>query len=414
MSIASVLDEKIENKERWLRLAEQIEDFGLFAMILCLPLFESPTTISLGIAFTGFLMKRVVTKDWQIEKGYFGWGLIAYFGAVFVSGLMAEDKYIGLRGAWDVLRFGSIFFLLINDYRQKEKLRVLFWLLILSTLAGVLWGIAEFMTVSEQTVVRIRNVGNGNHSGFYIAEILCLTTSALIFHYANTRRIKIVLGVTHCIFLAGLFLTQSRSAFMGYGIFLIYLFFRDPGHRRQFAIMAVCCVLCFAVILSFRSSLQEKMVDTVTFECRYHFWRAAILAYAENPVFGTGPNHYQRTDFERYGIPEKFRYSHPHSLPFKVLSEFGTVGVIAFVFMIYSFIRQFRAPPEEKQAKIYFCGAVGAMMIILGGGVFNTTLHHETAMIFSLLVGLSAAYGRTDVIKDEGISKKACPKKTDN
>ncbi|MDM8550368.1 O-antigen ligase family protein [Desulfobacterales bacterium HSG2] len=336
-------------------------------------------------------MKRVISGNWRIETGWFGWGVIAFFAAAFMSGLMADDKSLGLRGAWDVFRFGSIFFLLINDYCRKEKRLILFWLIILGTLAGVIWGITEFMIDPERIVVRIRNVGDGNHSGFYIAEVLCLSTAALILRYGDTRQMKVLLGVVHCILLGGLFLTQSRSAFLGYGVFLIYLFFRDPKYRRQFAVAAVCCLICFAVIVTFKSSLREKMTDTVTFECRYHFWRAATLAYLENPVFGTGPNHYQHMDFERYGIPEDFRYSHPHSLPFKVISEFGTIGVIAFLFMLYTFTRQFRSPPEDKEAQIYFCGAVGAMAVILGGGLFNTTLHHETAMVFSLLLGLSAA-----------------------
>ena len=59
-------------------IAERIEAFGLYIMVFSLPLFQSPMNIALGIALSGFIARRVMSKGAQFSFTFFGIGLLGH------------------------------------------------------------------------------------------------------------------------------------------------------------------------------------------------------------------------------------------------------------------------------------------------------------------------------------------------
>ena len=73
----------------------------------------------------------------------------------------------------------------------------------------------------------------------------------------------------------------------------------------------------------------------------------------------------------------------------------GSVGMLAFLYLVYSFFvmfYRFKRRLGDDFPKDFAYGAIGAMIVVLLSGVFNTSLHHESAMAFTLIIGLFAAY----------------------
>ncbi len=122
---------------------------------------------------------------------------------------------------------------------------------------------------------------------------------------------------------------------------------------------------------------------------RFYIWQYALDLLKDNPVIGIGLNHFKYTFPLSYTAEPGATYFDAHSVYFQTASQMGMFGLISLFLIISGFLYKFAktktASGFEKGVKY---SALGGFLVTFVVGIFDTTLHHEHAIVFALLTGL--------------------------
>jgi O-antigen ligase len=144
--------------------------------------------------------------------------------------------------------------------------------------------------------------------------------------------------------------------------------------------------------------------------------KVALLAVREYPVFGVGISNFAKIDPEVVAgwqgkggqsfAPEDLYFSsHAHSLYFNTLAERGFIGSLPLlVFLAGIGLALYRQRPlggSTPLRQTLWGAALGAWVITVVGGVFNSTLHHEHALIAMILFGIWLAPNQLNSVESK-------------
>jgi len=118
--------------------------WSLVAMIVAIPLAETPKTICFISALVCWLVKMAITRDFRIKIPRLGWFLLAWLGATFLSTFNSE---CGIKGVSDVLTYVPFFLLIVNVVDSERRIMQLFWAVVIGIGIGDVAGL--WKTISE-------------------------------------------------------------------------------------------------------------------------------------------------------------------------------------------------------------------------------------------------------------------------
>lgn len=199
---------------------------------------------------------------------------------------------------------------------------------------------------------------DGMHSQPIMWGNLAILTGFLAFYLALRAPSKHLWGYGLLLFLLGLIISaisQSRggwiSVFTLSPLILLELYKKLP--KKFFISAAIIIIVCICGALTspklglgqrfmmgfeniIKYSQGIKNAERSSIGQRFEFWKSAIRASQEHPVFGIGPSgfkHWIRQDPEYRG---DIRFNHAHSQYFDLLT-FGIPSAISFILMIAYF-----------------------------------------------------------------------------
>lgn len=145
-----------------------------------------------------------------------------------------------------------------------------------------------------------------------------------------------------------MFITGERMAlilfFAGSVATLTGLFLEQKMHKAKVLLGFAFILGLFALAISFNPEMAERSVYSIVSKLTQFVdsdyglvFRAAIAAWQENPIVGSGYHTYQLACEQlgllpQWGIP----CSHPHNLYLQIGAETGMIGLILFFLMIVS------------------------------------------------------------------------------
>ena len=148
-------------------------------------------------------------------------------------------------------------------------------------------------------------------------------------------------GIAAAVVLFGLALTRSKGAIIGLlsaaAIFIAYLRFGSwlKAHRR--AIFIVCLLLAVAagsVVIRYGLT-HGQLPGGGSMLVRWQYWHAAAKMYADHFVTGVGPGNFAHF-YPHYKPAEALEtVTDPHNFPLSILTQYGPLGLIGFLAMIF-------------------------------------------------------------------------------
>ncbi|HPT29587.1 MAG TPA: O-antigen ligase family protein [bacterium] len=380
---------------------------ALYVLILSLPLINLSFTAggfslslpeALGVlAVLAFFLQQLFfwargQNPWSQIKWPLLLPFLLFLAAALISSLMGD--YI-LFSFWYSLRWLLFFYLAYiffpyNVIKNGDILRRAIIMLVISGLAIALMGVASlyyqdwynaFFRVQPIAVFGVWPLGY-NHN--LIAEFLVIITFfvlALKYWYKSlrTRRFFDILFIFLLLVTVATF---SRTAWIVLGLEIALYFVVDNFYiharawsSKQIIMMIVVGLLVLTPFIMRMDQLQES--NTSSTENRWLLTQIAYTAFTVHPVFGYGPGMFVNLveDNVRFGA----KYGDPldsHGVGQKVLAEMGAVGVLAFVFFLWSIFSQLILPLKKYQAEkeLLLPLGVGAL-----GGIayqfFNTSYY---------------------------------------
>ena len=385
-------------------------EFGLL-VILCffLPLYEAPK----NLAWLGFVLAWLVNR---LRAREFGgpWDLWDSLIALWIASGYVVAAFAGLdgsewRGAGDLLRYGSILWLVKRGGYSAREIRWLLGTLIASTVVGLAHGYWRWWSgIGKSGTLQLHSVGHVNHTAIYLAIMLGVCASWLFTCWQAWRWWvrALALGVSLFV-LASLVVTASRAA-LAAGLMTLLLFGVAWRPRWKPALVGSAAAVAIVVAASFAMGLyvvrkyDENVEKNELLSVRDSIWRTGVAAWERFPLFGVGMDNYGLITRDRikswqadartgYDEGRYVEVAHAHSLYVNTLAERGIVGLgVLFAVLLawLSYLVRLRPRPRDDDLDLVLWGsATAAWLVTVAAGTLNTTLHHEHGILAVLLLG---------------------------
>jgi O-antigen ligase len=363
--------------------------WSLVAMIVVIPLAETPKTICFISALAFWIAKMAVTGNFRITIPRLGWFLLAWLGATFLSTVNSE---CGISGVRDVLTYVPFFLLIVNVVESERRIMQLFWAVVIGIGIGDIAGL--WKTISE--AVRMHTEMNRLYilSLGVVAPYLVMVLSFMMgvaYHVRWGRKEWFLIGLVALLSIAALILTYTRS--MWIVMLLVVIIFVVLQKSWWPAIAAAVLIAGLGVGLATSSMIQGRMHaltdlhrDSSLVE-RYEIWGASLRMVQDHPVFGVGAKCFMAHS-ERYRVPNGQRQAHNQWM--NVAAENGLVGVVCFLaWMVYyaSFLFRLRRSLSNKLSRALWLSAIGSFVVVVVHGMVDASFGAELALLFMLIAG---------------------------
>jgi len=374
----------------------------LVALCFFLPLYEAPKNLAWAAYVLTWIANRAMARDFGGR-----WDRWDSLIAAWITSGIVVAAFAGLhgnewRGALDLVRYGSVLWLLKRSRFSEREERWVLGALVVSALVGLAMGYAALWRGAEPTL-QLNSVGHVNHTSIYLAIMLGVSAAWLF-----TGRWPLIAGAVALTMLVSLFVTASRGA-IGIALVTVVVLAIAWWRRSRLPVLLASALIAASVIFvlagdpeMFRKHEGKEGVQKLL-AYRDGAWRVALEAWRRYPWFGVGMDNYSLVTRERvkawrgeagkdYDAAAYMEFPHGHSLLLNTLAERGIVGAAALAAVLVALgialVRRRPASTAPDDHWLLWGAAASAWLVTVGVGTVNTTLHHEHALLAAVLLGL--------------------------
>ncbi len=349
--------------------------------------------------------------------------VVAYFVWAFASfswTINAGDTRFKLASLAIALVYLIAFTTLIESVGNLRT--VLFAIVAASVLTGV-FGLATYaLGISSQLQGGRPNGGAGDPNFFALYQVIAVPPTLALAVSTGRRRARIVFVTAAFILIASIFVSESRGGLLALTAVMLLVvvlparvIFRS---RRQKATLLIALVFAGTFAFAATGASVVGRVESVrtsdpTGSGRLDLWRAGWTSIKDRPVLGVGYGSFSAAvpqllhetpgiDFRHIELRPD-RASGAHSVYLGTLAELGIPGLIFFLCLLLTTVRQLiRTGRKAREAGATFVARVANMLLLslLGWAVAATFLSTETSRSLWALIGLALALPK--LIPSEG------------
>lgn len=379
-------------------------------LIASLPLSEGIKNISLALLLL-FSIANIKTtsiskirSSWQTLDSIFFLILLSAIVSTFFS-TPQFDVWDNLR---DIVRIVFLGVLLLHLELTTNQTKVLLGLTLTSTTVSLLYGL------SLDGLLELKSVGHVNHSAIYLAITCGIAASITI---AKNIKLPIrLLGLIAAFVLGyGLLVSSARGSVLPFLLVLLPALgiLSWSYSKKIIGLLMVFSLAAGAIAFFNKMPISDKTLgifDNSIGE-RDKAIRTGLLIWKSAPIIGVGPENVKRymteEKLEQLAIEQYGEYNandylqghlHTHNLYTNKLAGLGIIGLFALISLLtYWAVEIFKHKPRKETAPLEFIlwgGSLSAWILITVGGLFNTTFHHEVALLSVSLLTLWSSYIR--------------------
>jgi O-antigen ligase len=344
------------------------------------PLLGRPDNYAVLILVAGLVLRLAATRSLGVRgRGvWMVWALVGY-GLLHTAskGLLTRSTFMILM--W-TLGLPMLMFLLLAQYgfALREFRALVCSLLVLGTYMALV-SIAERvgwqemilpMWIADPSVAPIldglgipgdpRSGGllmQPAWNGLALSLIYCL---ALLSHRLFSRRGRLLAGMGGLLCLVGVFLSDTRAAWLACAFASLVLLWRPTATRartllRRFGLVAVSAACLLALVASPHTAARQRLADSGTVFYRLNLWKAAISMVADRPLLGIGFTRFDDglVDYSQVmtvgcedpgqpgclGGRMNIESDAVHNTVLSILVELGAIGLLLYVGAVVAIFR---------------------------------------------------------------------------
>ncbi len=220
------------------------------------------------------------------------------------------------------------------------------------------------------------------------AAFVTLSFSFLFAFFLDREddHIRMILGIVSLIFAVAVGLTFVRAAWFSIVILLFYYLFQFSNKRSSIDLIIIMMVgFMIGLALLFTSDIGRLITQRIETIADFQYvanydridrWVAAWLIWLDYPYFGVGWGAYPDMYFD-YNIYDSFSSDMrmgAHNLYLEIMSELGVVGLLVFLFLIYTFFKKaiiLQSHSKSRMIRVFLIGMQGAMITYLFHAFLN-------------------------------------------
>lgn len=288
----------------------------------------------------------------------------------------------------------ACFSLIANEYSSvyNAPARLALWIIMLVSIGPVLfndnfsllrnkllkyflWG---FITISLMSfiywILGLQNLGRGHFTGVTVHSMILAPIAAIsgiygfsLFFRANVFRMKVFYSFIVLVSFANLLLAASRTALVGF-LFasFIVMVFSKYNYKKTVIFMFTLTSIFYISITEYNkasthnNSLTQNIYERGLENTRQELWNNRIKEFKNYPIFGIGfATEKIVREVSKYNIGQ----IEPGSTYLMILSMTGSVGFIAFLFLLYKLLINSKFWKLLKSDKVYMLAIFGFFLV---------------------------------------------------
>ena len=389
---------------------DYIIQIGLIVFVIFSPFSIAGAQIGLGIGLLGWLLKIIYNQRLNWTSSYLEKPLLLYLLALLVTAFFAFNRLNSLKAVgeeWLIL----IFFLMVNNIKDINFIKKLLLIIILISSVVAVYAIVQHYTGIDLYRSRTLGVVRGTHKyrsignfgvsltyGFYAMLIGILSFCLALYEKSKLGKYFFYSATILCA-TASLF-TYSRSTLLALFVAGFFFFIFNWNRRKLLIPVLAYFLLIYAVDpqILLRSERAIQAESIVKADSRTIIWTTSFRIFLDHPIFGVGFNNFGGF-YEKYKPEGSPAFGHAHNDLLNVAANAGIIGLVAFVWLMFSIlrnlIRNFKRTKEKFglgisnavlisfvaylvacQFQCYYIDAVDGLILFFVLGVGQTVDNH--------------------------------------
>lgn len=347
------------NTRNFLRILLQIIFFIIVLYIIIVAGFSNGIEIPFFLTLAGgFLLFKGKTIPDKLLIPTLLILIIGLLSSVFSSNTQLSFYQTWLSGCGILLFF--VFCVLAKQFKLRNALILAVALagigfMIFSWLDALRWYQSYRLAMPQGELIpsiSFRLNGGNTIAAFY--SLIAFLFLGIGLEKKN-RLIKTIAGLGSLSAVILILLSSSRGALLGVlagcGFLLLLFFWKQivalmrlikNNPKTGFIILLILIVLLVTGILLiswFFISAADHPTHGNALQSRNEFWGPAIDAFLSSPIIGTGPYTFYHWYLQDRSIPPGYIFLHAHNSYLDILGNMGLLGLAAFSWLVYRFIR---------------------------------------------------------------------------
>jgi putative inorganic carbon (HCO3(-)) transporter len=379
--------------------AENLMFAGIGISAFFMSISISGVELGTAIAILGWIIKCIAEKKLIVGDMKRALPLLLFFASLIFSFLFSLNLVFGPKDLFKLLWHGLIFFVVIGSVKIKDKMRLLFGLIVFSVSTGALYGVLQyFFGINLVGSTALDAFGKRTFSFFghpnNFAVVLIMGFPMILYFLvccggAVNKILMLALSLLACLCLIFTFSRGAWLGFMASGILWISLY------KRKFILLVITIILAIFIFLpqSLKKPIKKRVYnifnpkDYSTYT-RLIYWKAAIKMGLHHPVTGVGLGNFKVTydKNDNYKDPRLPQVAHRdcHNSYFQILGEAGIASLIFFMWFIIAVFRKIFLYMKINTGANYLLELTVLFSItaFLINGIFDCTLWQVQASVF--------------------------------
>jgi O-antigen ligase len=406
MSISTYYNKIIEYRDRHVSTLSTWANHLIVVFAFFIPLSMGGRQSSLFLIFIVFLLRgkwlqyiKEGLKDKLVQA-------FAIYFLVHIVWLIGTDNFIYAQKVVHQAKFllYPLLFIILID---KQYIPRIFAAFLLGMLCGELWSYGIFFEILPPNI-HDGNQGNvwdptpvhhHTHYGFMLAVTLTLILQRF-YHEHDSKPVKIMIVLFFVTATANIFITAGRTGYVLYAVLLVTLYILLHRKKLAYSItgLLILVVCAFSLAYNFSETFQKRLVDTArAVESIYHgdnYYssigvRAGVVVFnkglvLDNWLFGVGTGDQldevrENVSVERPGYAGMVNgLQHLHNEFLRAILQFGIIGLLSFLYIIYQLFRYPQEDADKKNLQIILAVAIFWFsfvdIVVHGQGMLLTTV----------------------------------------
>jgi O-antigen ligase len=406
----SVKREDTRKKDKIVRYCDWLIGAFLILFVFWSPISITGTQIAISFAILFWVVRMFMMKKFHLARNPLNVPIAAFLVATAIGLITAIDFRYSLKG-YMTLGWISIFFLTVNNIKDKRQFKKLLSALFVFTAIAAAYGIWQSVTkIDFMHTAKHLHEGLPRCTGFfdhymtfagYLNMVFPLTFGLLLFgsskspvrgsRYGLQKR-RLLLGLASLLMLIALVFTYTRGAWIGFLAGLIFIGVLRSRKTLFISLGAIILIVVTPAIFPHSSvSRRAASIFNPASTDRLSMWKSSLKIVKDYPLTGVGWKGFRKI-YPEYISPGTYRSPHAHNNFLNVAVESGMLGLGIFLWLLIIILKSgvtiFKRV-EDGYFKGISLGFLGGFMAFIVGGLTEYNFgHSQVAMLFYFLLGM--------------------------
>lgn len=370
-----------------------------------------PTMMVLGlviISMMSLLLMASITPDFKFKHYKINTWIFAFAIVISISALISISMAESIKIAMLMIAFVMFYFVIINVITTKKQLKKILYVLTVIAVLTAVYGIYQYIfgdvyaqawlddEMFEDIKMRVYStLENPNVYGEYLILIIPIITALFCTEKGWKRKLFLFacLGITGL----ALILTFSRGCWLGI-IFAIAVLALIIDKRFIFLGIVLLLLAPFLLPDTIMNRFMSigNMEDSST-SYRVYIWMGTLAMLKDYWISGVGMG---ITSFNT--IYPLYSYNnivapHSHNLYLQVIVEYGIVGFITMVGVMYNYFKELIISMKIKKNLIVGGLMSGMLGFLLQSMTDHTWYNYRVVLMFWMIIGLSIVASKINI-----------------